>query len=61
MIWGKSLFMAVPHGKEEFLEVLSVELSVKEWSSHPGSLDTSLQRIQTEQTQADRQTLSSHV
>lgn len=35
--------MAVPHGKEDFLEVLCVELSVEEWSCHPGRLDTRLQ------------------
>ena len=46
--------MAVPHGKEEFLKVLSVELSVEEWSYHPGRLDTSLQRTQSKHT--DRQT-----
>ena len=39
--------MAVPHGQEEFLKVLSVELSVEEWSCHPGRLDTSLQRTQS--------------
>ena len=35
--------MAVPHGKEEFLEILSVELCVEEWGSHPSRLDASLQ------------------